>query len=130
MSVLGKLNKILHIEDDPDILEISLMALEAIGEFTVAQCSTGKEGLTKAPQFLPDLILLDVMMPGMNGPETLEALRQLPETENTPIIFMTAKVQPREVEKYLLQGAVAVITKPFDPITLSDQLIKVWNDIS
>ena len=127
---MGKLNKILHIEDDPDILEISLMVLESIGGFTVEQCSSGKDSLTKAPQFLPDLILLDVMMPGMNGLETLKALRQLPETENTPIIFMTAKVQPGEVKKYLSQGAVAVITKPFDPITLSDQLVKVWNGLS
>lgn len=127
---MDELNKILHVEDDPDILEISLLVLEGIGGFTVKQCSSGKESLAVAPEFSPDLILLDVMMPGMNGPETLEALRQLPETENTPIIFMTAKVQPEEVEKYLSQGAVAVITKPFDSITLSDQIIKVWNDIS
>ena len=127
---MGELNKILHIEDDPDILEISLLVLEGIGGFTVKQCSSGKESLTVAPEFLPDLILLDVMMPGMNGPETLDALRQLPEIKNTPVIFMTAKVQPEEVEKYMAQGAVAVITKPFDSMTLSDQIVEIWNDIS
>ena len=127
---MGELNKILHIEDDPDILEISLLVLEGIGGFTVKQSSSGRDSLTVAPEFSPDLILLDVMMPGMNGPETLDALRQLPEIANTPVIFMTAKVQPEEVEKYMAQGAVAVITKPFDSMTLSDQITKIWNDIS
>lgn len=126
---MEKLNKILHIEDDSDILEISLMVLESIGGFTVEQCTSGKESLAKAPEFLPDLILLDVMMPEMNGPETLEALRQIPEIANTPIIFMTAKVQPEEVEKYLSHGAIAVITKPFNSLTLSDEIIEIWNGI-
>jgi len=104
------LNKILHIEDDPGIREISLIVLETIGGFSVEQCASGKEGVEKASEFLPDLVLLDVMMPEMNGPETLEKLRAIPEIADIPAIFMTAKVQPEEVGKYLSQGVVAVIT--------------------
>ena len=76
-----------------------------------------------------DLILLDVMMPGMDGPETLRELRRVPETSNTPVIFMTAKVQSSEIQKYKDMGAVEVIAKPFDPMTLSDQIKSVWSGL-
>ncbi len=120
------LDKILYVEDDPDIQAIAVMVLDAISGFTLEPCSSGSEALGKAVAFNPDLVLLDVMMPGMDGPETLHALRKLPELANTPVVFMTAKVQPQEVKGYLDLGAVGVIAKPFDPMTLADQLREIW----
>ena len=84
--------------------------------------------LDLAPRFAPDLILVDVMMPGMDGLATLKALREDPRTAETPVVFMTAKVMPRERERYLTLGAVAVIAKPFDPSTLADELAAIWRD--
>ena len=120
------LNSILYVEDEPDIQTVALMALETIGGFTVQACSSGPEAIEAAPAFAPDLVILDVMMPGMDGPATMEALRKLPATANVDVIFMTAKVQSHEVERYLEMGAVDVIAKPFDPMTLADQVQAVW----
>ena len=124
------LERILYVEDDLDIQAITVMVLEAISGFVLEACSSGKDALTKAVAFHPDLILLDVMMPGMDGPETLAALRQFPSLAKTPVIFMTAKVQPQEVQGYLALGAVGVIAKPFDPMALSDQLRELWDKAS
>ena len=120
------LDRILYVEDDLDIQTIALMVLESISDFTVEVCSSGSEAISKAVAFGPDIMLLDVMMPGMDGIETLSELRKFPELKNTPVVFMTAKVQPQEVQSYLDLGAVAVIAKPFDPMTLSDQLRSIW----
>ena len=124
------LDKILYVEDDPDIQAIAVMVLESISGFTLIACSSGNDAVTKAAAFNPDLVLLDVMMPGMDGPETLQALRKLPELAKTPVVFMTAKVQPQEVQGYLELGAVAVIAKPFDPMTLADQLRDIWASVT
>jgi CheY-like chemotaxis protein len=121
------LNRILYVEDDPDIQAIAIMVLETINGFTLEACSSGSEALAKAVQFKPDLVLLDVMMPGMDGPETLKGLRQFPELATTPVVFMTAKVQPQEVAAYLALGAVGVIAKPFDPMTLAQELSDIWS---
>ncbi|HEY8938949.1 MAG TPA: response regulator [Cellvibrio sp.] len=121
-----ELTRILYVEDDPDIQAIAMMVLETISGFTVEACSCGSEALQKAVAFNPDLILLDVMMPGMDGPETLKGLRGFPELEKTPVVFMTAKVQPQEVQAYLGMGAVGVIAKPFDPMTLAQELRDIW----
>lgn len=121
-----ELTRILYVEDDPDIQAIAMMVLETINGFTLAACSSGAEALAKAVGFNPDLVLLDVMMPGMDGPETLKGLRAFPELAHTPVVFMTAKVQPQEVEGYLNLGAVGVIAKPFDPMTLAQQLRDIW----
>lgn len=120
------LERILYVEDDPDIQAIALMVLDSISGFAVEPCSSGKEAVDKGVAFAPDLILLDVMMPGMDGPETLKALRQFPELQKTPVVFMTAKVQPQEVQEYMALGAAGVIAKPFDPMTLTQQLQDVW----
>jgi len=120
------LNRILFVEDDPDIQAVGQLALEAVGGFKVTTCSSGGEALTVAPTFAPDLILLDVMMPGMDGPETLRQLRTLAATRNTPVVFMTAKVQRHEVAQYLALGAVNVIAKPFDPMTLAATIREIW----
>jgi CheY-like chemotaxis protein len=121
------LKRLLFVEDEPDIQVVARLALEAIGKFQVELCSSGKEALAKAPGFEPDLILLDVMMPGMDGPTTLGALRELPQTATTPVIFMTAKVQPYEVAEYKRLGALDVIAKPFDPMQLSANINTIWN---
>jgi len=120
------LKRILYVEDEPDIQTVARLALETLGGFTVAICSSGSEALKRAPDFQPQLVLLDVMMPGMDGPTTLEMLRALPQFACTPAIFMTAKVQPSEVAHYLELGAVDVIPKPFDPMTLSSQVLAIW----
>ena len=121
------LNKILYVEDEPDIQTVACMALETIGGFTILACSSGHEAIEAAPAFVPDLILLDVMMPGMDGPATMEALRNLPVTASVDMVFMTAKVQSNEVERYRELGAVDVIAKPFDPMTLAAQIQAIWD---
>ena len=120
------LQRILYVEDEPDIQAVARIALETVGGFTVQICSSGEDALQAAVEFAPDLLLLDVMMPGMDGPTTLKALRNLPQLENTPAVFMTAKVQPQEVEQFKSYGALDVIAKPFDPMALSGQIAAVW----
>lgn len=123
---MQSLTRILYVEDDADIQQIAVMVLETISGFTLEACSSGSEAVAKAVAFKPDLMLLDVMMPGMDGPETLRELRMFPELEQTPVVFMTAKVQPQEVQEYLAMGALAVIAKPFDPMTLAEELKAIW----
>ena len=120
------LNRITYVEDEPDIREVAQIALESLGGFTVDVCVNGREALRKTPAFEPDLIILDVMMPGMDGIETFQKLRSNPKLTNTPIIFMTAKAHTEEVERYSALGCAGVITKPFDPITLSDKIRGIW----
>jgi len=120
------LNRILYVEDEPDIRMVAQMALQAVGGFTVIACASGQEALDAAPGAAADLLLLDVMMPGMDGPTTLKGLRQLPATADTPVIFMTAKVQAAEVAVYKGLGALEVIPKPFDPMELSTQIQRIW----
>jgi CheY-like chemotaxis protein len=90
-------------------------------------CGSGREALDLvASGYVPDLMLLDVMMPGMDGMAVLEGLRALPQTAATPAVFMTAKVQPAEVAQYRAQGALGVIAKPFDPMQLAAQVRRLW----
>ena len=116
--------KLLYVEDEADIREIAEFALEDEG-FEIEFCDSGEDALRKADDFQPELILLDVMMPGMDGPTTLLNLRKIAGLENTPVIFLTAKVQPNEIESFIQLGAIAVIPKPFDPMTLSDQITEI-----
>lgn len=122
----SRLQRILYVEDEPDIQAVARLALEAVGGYIVEIAGSGDEALRQAPLFAPDLILLDVMMPGMDGLATLQALRALPELAATPVIFMTAKVQPREVEQYKAMGAIGVVAKPFDPMTLAQVIADIW----
>ena len=123
---MSKLKRIVYIEDEPDIQAVAKIALEAVGGFELKVYSSGEDALVTAASFAPDLLLLDVMMPGIDGPTTLQLLREQPELANTPCIFMTAKVQPEEVKKYVNMGALGVIAKPFDPMTLSEQIESMW----
>lgn len=124
------LKRVLFVEDDPDIQTVARMALEVVGGFTVLGCGSGEEALERVEAFAPDLILLDVIMPGMDGLETLRALRLLPGIGGiaaVPVVFMTAKVQAQEVLEYRAAGAVDVIAKPFDPMTLPATVRSIWN---
>lgn len=119
------IQKVLMVDDEPDIRKIGLVSLRSVGKWTALGAASGEEALTLASQEKPDLILLDVMMPGMTGPDVLTRLRQLPETAQTPVIFMTAKVQKAEVEGYRALGAAGVISKPFDPMLLPQQIRQI-----
>lgn len=123
---MAGLQRILMVDDDSDIRTVAEISLTAVGGFTVEVCASGPEALEKAPAFGPDLILLDVMMPGMDGPTTLKGLREIPALAQTPVIFMTAKVQPREVAQLVACGALDVLAKPFDPMALPDALRRIW----
>ena len=123
----GPLNSILYVEDDTDIQMVARIALETVGGFSVHICGSGREALALVAEgFSPDLLLLDVMMPDMDGVAVLKRLRALPQTAATPAVFMTAKVQPAEVAQYRSHGALGVIAKPFDPMQLAAQVRRLW----
>jgi len=121
------INRILLAEDENDIREIVSAALEILGKFTVEPCASGDEAIEKAAAFNPDIILLDVMMPGIDGPTTLGKLREIPTLEKTPVIFVTAKAMPAEIERYKSLGAIGVIVKPFDPTTICSEIQSFWD---
>lgn len=123
----ASLKRILYVDDERDILDIVDFSLSQVGEYQVQLCCSGREALNLALEYRPDLILLDVMMPDMDGPETLKVLQSHPEISQCPIVFITAKVQKDEVEAYKRLGAVGVISKPFDPMLLPQQVEDIWN---
>jgi two-component system, OmpR family, response regulator len=124
---MGELRTILYVEDDPDIREVVTMALELVGGFEVTVAGSGREALITVDGSTPDLILLDVMMPDMDGPTTLTHLRERPGLADVPVVFITAKVQANEIEYFKSLGAVDVIAKPFDPVTLASQVQAIWD---
>ena len=124
---MRELKRILYVEDDSDIQTVARFALEELGGLSVDIAASGWEALAKAPSFAPDLILLDVMMPGMDGPATFAALRLAADTAHTPIVFMTAKAQTDELARFAGMGAAGVITKPFDPMSLADRIRALWS---
>jgi CheY-like chemotaxis protein/HPt (histidine-containing phosphotransfer) domain-containing protein len=111
--------RILHVDDEPDIREVVELSLSLDSVFATRSCSSGTEALAIAADWQPDLILLDVMMPVMDGPATLIQLRESARTASIPVIFMTARAQAREVDRFRTLGAVGVIPKPFDSMTLA-----------
>lgn len=120
--------RLLHVDDDKDILEVAEMSLELNGDFQTLQCNSGKEALEVAAGFAPEVFLLDIMMPEMSGETTLSELRKIKGLETVPAIFMTARVQPYEIERYKQAGALDVIIKPFDPIELSGQVSSILRE--
>lgn len=124
---MEKLQRIMCVEDEPDIRAIVKVALERGGGFTVLLCGSGQEAMEKGPDFAPQIILLDVMMPGMDGPATLRALRAIPALSGVPIIFMTAKVQPSEIAVFKALGALDVIAKPFSARSLAATVQSIWD---
>jgi two-component system OmpR family response regulator len=113
------MTRVLYVDDEEDIREIAKMALELDEAFEVRLCSSGIEALEVAPSWCPDLVLLDVMMPQMDGPATYAKLRDIPELAKTPIVFITARTQASERDSLLSLGASGLIAKPFDPMRLA-----------
>ena len=122
----SELNRILHVDDENDIRQVARLALETVGGFTVEGFASGREALEKGPQFEPQLILLDVMMPGLDGPATFEAMKEIDGLRDIPVVFVTAKAMPSELQRFLDMGAAGVIAKPFDPMAISGQLREIW----
>ena len=115
--------KVLVIDDDADIRRIAKLGLSRVGKMDVVDAGGGQDGLRLAKEARPEAIVLDVMMPGLDGPSTLAKLREDPETAGIPVVFLTAKAIPSEVERLRSLGAVGVLTKPFDPMTLARDLL-------
>lgn len=119
--------KVLIVDDEADIRRIGELSLQSVGGWDVVLAESGAKGVEAARAHRPDLILMDMMMPEMDGLTTLRLLREDPDLGRTPVVFMTAKVQRNEVERYLQAGALGVVHKPFDPMTLPDEIKKILN---
>lgn len=114
---------LMHVDDEPDIREVAAMALELDPEISLTSMASGEAALEQlSAGARPDVILLDVMMPQMDGPGVLAALRRMEGLGGTPVIFMTARAQSGEIDRFKTLGAIGVITKPFDPMTLASQV--------
>ena len=120
-----KITKIMIVDDDEDICTVAELTARRVGGWDVVVAASGQEALDKARSERPDVILLDAMMPVLDGPATLLKLREDPSTATIPVIFLTAKVQRREVEHYKELGAIGVIRKPFDAMTLPDEVRRI-----
>jgi CheY-like chemotaxis protein len=118
-------HRILIIDDEDDIREIAAMSLETVAGWEVMVANSGSQGLVRASTYKPDAILLDVMMPGMDGPTTFRELRKNPATEKIPVLLLTAKVQASDQRRFADLDVAAVLVKPFDPLTLSRQIAEV-----
>ncbi len=117
--------KVLLVDDEEDVREIARLSLGRVGGMEVCDASSGPEGVLRAAEEKPDFILLDMMMPEMDGPATLQALRANAATASIPVVFLTAKALPTELERLHELGAVGVITKPFDPMTLAAEVRRI-----
>jgi two-component system, OmpR family, response regulator len=122
----AQLKRVMHVDDEDDIREVTNLALDSIGNYTVCSCKSGADALATLAEFSPQMILLDVMMPAMSGPDVLRALRKTALGVDVPIVFMTARVQSKDIDALKALGAIDVIQKPFDPLALSDQVAKIW----
>ena len=122
----AQLQSVFCVDDDSDILHVLQLSLQTVGGFDVACCDDPFRAVDEIAQFAPDIILLDVMMPGMDGPTTLEALRRHDKLGDTPVVFLTARAQSEDIEHYRSLGAIGVLTKPFDPMTVASEIEALW----
>lgn len=122
----ASLKKIMLVEDDPDIQLITRLSLEVGGGYEVRVCGNSAEAVQSARAYAPDLILLDFMMPGMDGIATMDALRELPEIAAIPVVFFTANTQRQVQQDLVLRGALGVIVKPVEPRALVEQIRMLW----
>ncbi len=121
--------RVLLVDDDPRIRKIAQIALQGVARWHVSLAASGFEALEAAVNDPPDVILLDVMMPEMDGPTTLARLRESESTASIPVIFFTAKVQKHELDSYLALGAAGIISKPFDPMTLPEEITEILSKV-
>lgn len=121
-----EIRTVLLVDDEPDIRLIGQLSLSRVGGFEVRVAASGEEGLRLAREQAPDVLLLDVMMPGMTGPMVLRELRADPSTRDIPVVFVTAKVQRHEIREYMEFGAAGVVGKPFDPMTFPDEVRRIF----
>lgn len=121
--------RILIIDDEDDIREVAGLSLESVAGWEVVMANSGPQGLARAIEHQPDAILLDVMMPGMDGPTTFRELRRHPATARIPVLLLTAKVQSSDQRRFADLGVEGVLFKPFDPLTLHKQIASTlgWN---
>ena len=122
---LIQMHRILIIDDEDDIREVAALSLETVAWWEVMVANSGAQGLVRASAYQPDAILLDVMMPGMDGPTTFRELRKNPATAHIPVLLLTAKVQASDQRRFADLGVEAVLVKPFDPLTLAEQVAEV-----
>ena len=120
------LNRICYVEDDEDIQRIVRLSLERVGKMTVEVVSDPLAAIDAIGAFKPDLVMLDWMMPGMDGPTLFRKLRELPATRDLPVVFITAKASQRELDELRSMGALGTISKPFSPKELPEQLRALW----
>ena len=120
------LQRICYVEDDEDIQRIVRMSLERVGKMTVELVTDPNTAIGVMREFKPDLVMLDWMMPGMDGPTLFRKMNQLPEVASLPVVFITAKATPRDMEELIALGAAGTISKPFSPKDLPDQLRAIW----
>jgi CheY-like chemotaxis protein len=113
---------VLIVDDEEDIRELARISLERVGGLQVIAASSGEQGLELAAAEQPDAILLDAMMPGIDGPATLERLKADPNTAGIPVVFLTGSVQEAERDRFMGLGALGLLPKPFDPMKLADEL--------
>jgi two-component system OmpR family response regulator len=125
----AELQRVLYVDDEPDIRQVVQLALGLLSNVTTHTADGGEQAIEMSRESRPDLVLLDVMMPGMDGPSTLMRLREDPQLKEIPVIFMTAKAMPREVARFRAMGAAGVIAKPFDPMQLGKQVMALWESI-
>ncbi|WP_371229279.1 response regulator [Roseovarius sp. 2305UL8-3] len=125
---MNNFKKIVFVEDDPDVRDLIDMALNVVGGLEATGFASGADAVEEASDCEPQLILLDVMMPDMDGPTTLKNLRTQPKLANVPVTFLTAKVHPKEIERLRSMGVDAVLAKPFDPMTLAADLQTIWEE--
>jgi CheY-like chemotaxis protein len=125
----AQLRTVLYVDDEPDIRQIVQMSLGLEPQLTVHTGESGEQGIALARELQPDLVMLDVMMPGLDGPGTLQRMRSDPRLAAIPVVFMTAKAMPEEVARFRELGAAGVIAKPFDPMRLARQVLTLWKGL-
>jgi CheY-like chemotaxis protein len=123
------LTRICYVEDDEDIQRIVRMSLEKVGKMTVEVVGDPMVAIERMTAFKPELVMLDWMMPGMDGPTLFRKMREVPETKSLPVVFITAKASSRELEELKTLGALGTISKPFSPRELPEQLRALWNTL-
>ena len=128
MTDTKKLQKILHIDDDTDIRAIAKMSLETLGGYEVISCHSCDAALKELETHTPDFILIDVMMPEIDGPETLDIIRKQEKFRNIPVAFMTAKIMDSEIERLRQRDINGIIKKPFNPTDLCSDIQKFWDE--